>query len=62
MWERMRERERERERGGAYRLVVGKPEKKRPFGKPRGRWENYINIDFSRNLMGGRKLDCSGSE
>jgi hypothetical protein len=60
----MRERERqtEIEREGAYRLVVGKPENKRPFGKPRDRWENYINIDFSRNLMGGRKLDCSGSE
>jgi hypothetical protein len=38
--------ERMRETGGAYRLVVGKPEEKRPFGKPRRRWENYINIDF----------------
>jgi hypothetical protein len=39
--------DRERERG-VYRLVVGKPETKRPFGKPRCRWENYINRTYDR--------------
>jgi hypothetical protein len=26
------------ENGSAYRLLVGKPEGKRPLGKPRRRW------------------------
>jgi hypothetical protein len=29
-----------RERRNAYRISVGKPGEKRPFGKPRYRWEN----------------------
>jgi len=28
------------ERGGAYRVFVGKPEGKRPVGRPRRRWED----------------------
>jgi hypothetical protein len=27
-----------------YRVLVGKPEGKRPLGKPRRRWENNINM------------------
>jgi hypothetical protein len=36
------------EKGGfyAYRIVVEKPERKRPFGKPGRRWEKNIKIDF----------------
>jgi hypothetical protein len=30
----------------AYRLLVGKPEGKRPIGRPRGRWVDNIRIDF----------------
>jgi hypothetical protein len=30
------------ERGVAYRALVGKPEVKRPLGRPRQRWEDYI--------------------
>ena len=26
----------------AYRVLVGKPEGKRPFGRPRGKWEDII--------------------
>jgi hypothetical protein len=26
------------DRGGAYRVLVGKPEGKRPLGRPRHRW------------------------
>ena len=30
------------ERRGIYRVLVGKPEGKRPLGRPRRRWENNI--------------------
>jgi len=32
------------ERRGAYRGLVGKPEGKRPLGRPRGRWEDNIKM------------------
>jgi len=32
--------------GGVYRDLVGKPEGKRPLGRPRHRWEDNIKIDF----------------
>jgi hypothetical protein len=34
------------ERGSAVRVLVGKPEGKRPFGRPRRRWEDKITMDF----------------
>ena len=34
------------ERRGAYRGLVGKPEGKRPLGRPRHRWEDYIRLDL----------------
>jgi len=34
------------ERRGAYRVVLGRPEWKRPLGGPRRRWEDNIKIDF----------------
>jgi hypothetical protein len=34
------------ERIGAYRALVGKPEERRPLGRPRHRWENNIKIDL----------------
>jgi hypothetical protein len=30
----------------AYRLLVGKPEGKRPLGRPRRRWMEHIEIDL----------------
>jgi len=33
-------------RRGAYRVLVGKPEGKRPLGRPRNRWEDHIKIDL----------------
>jgi hypothetical protein len=33
------------ERRGAYRALVGKPEGRRPLGRPRRRWENNIKMD-----------------
>ena len=32
------------EKRGVYRKMVGKPEGKRPLGRPRRRWENNINL------------------
>jgi hypothetical protein len=29
-----------------YRLLVGRPEGKRPLGRPRRRWEDIINLDL----------------
>ena len=34
------------EKRGAYRVLVGKPEGKRPLGRPRHRWEDNIKVDF----------------
>jgi hypothetical protein len=31
---------------GVFRVLVGKPEGKRPLGTPRHRWENNIKIDL----------------
>jgi hypothetical protein len=30
----------------AYRVLVGKPEEKRPLGRPRRRWEDNIRMDL----------------
>ena len=32
--------------GGLHRVLVGKPEGKRPLGRPRRRWEDNINMDL----------------
>jgi len=31
---------------GVHRVLVGKPERKRPLGRPRRRWENNIKMDL----------------
>jgi hypothetical protein len=33
-------------RRGAYRILVGQPEQKRPHGKPKRRWEDKIMMDL----------------
>jgi len=33
------------ERRGIYRVVVGKPQGKRPLGRPRCRWKDNIKMD-----------------
>jgi hypothetical protein len=35
-----------REKRHAYRLLVGKPEGKRPLGRPRLRWVDNIRMDL----------------
>jgi hypothetical protein len=34
------------EKKHAYRILVGKPEGKRPLGRPRHRWEDNIRMDL----------------
>jgi hypothetical protein len=36
------------EKRNAYRLLVGKPEGKRPLGRPRRRWVDNIRMDLER--------------
>jgi len=34
------------ERRDVYRVLVGKPEGKRPIGRPKSRWEDNIKMDL----------------
>jgi hypothetical protein len=34
------------EKRGAYRILVGRPEGRRPLVRPRGRWEDNIKMDL----------------
>jgi hypothetical protein len=38
---------------GVYRVVVGRPEGKRPFGRPRRRLEDAIQMDLREIGIGG---------
>jgi hypothetical protein len=44
------------ERRGVRRVLVGKPEGKRPLGRPKHRWENNIKMDLQEMRCGG--MDC----
>jgi len=35
-----------REGRGVYRVLVGRPEEKKPLGRPRRRWEDNIMMDL----------------
>jgi hypothetical protein len=35
-----------------YKVFVGKPEGKRPLGRPRRRWEGEIRMDLRENGLG----------
>jgi hypothetical protein len=37
----------------AYKVLVGKPEGKRPLGRPRRRWEDGIRMDLREIGLGG---------
>jgi hypothetical protein len=39
-----------------YKVLVGKPEGKRPLGRPRCRWEDGIIMNLREIGMGG--VDC----
>jgi hypothetical protein len=35
-----------------YKVLVGKPEAKRPLGRPRRRWEDGVRMDLRRLAWG----------
>ena len=39
--------------GGVHGVLVGKPEGKRPLGRPRHRWEDNIKMDLQEVGGGG---------
>jgi hypothetical protein len=49
------------EKRNTYRILVGKPEGKRPLGIPRRKWVDNIKVDLKRVRMGWYGLDRSGS-
>ena len=46
------------EERGVYRVLVGKPEGKRPLGRPRRRWADNIRMDLQE--MGCGFMDWIG--
>ena len=44
---------------GVHRVLVGKPEGKRPLGRPRRRWEDNIKMDL-QGVGGGLGTGWSG--
>jgi hypothetical protein len=49
------------ERSSVCKVLVGKPEGKRPLGKPIRRWEDKMKMDLQKLECGGYGLDGSGS-
>jgi hypothetical protein len=43
------------EKRNAYRILVRKPEEKRPLGRPRHRWVDNIKMDL-------REIGCDGMD
>jgi hypothetical protein len=43
------------ERRDAYRVLVGRPEGRRPLGRPRRRWKDNIKMDLQE--VGWRGMD-----
>ena len=41
---------------GVYGVLVGKPEGKRPLGRPKRRWEDNVKIDLQE--VGCEGMDC----
>jgi hypothetical protein len=39
---------------GVYRVLVGRPEGKRPLGRPRRRWKDNIKMDLRETGIDGR--------
>jgi hypothetical protein len=52
----------------AYRILVGRPEGRRPLGRPRRRWEDNIKMDLQEvgsehglDLYGSWEIQVAGS-
>jgi len=44
---------------GVHRVLVGKPEGKRPLGRPRRRWEDNIKMDLREARRGGDWMELA---
>ena len=44
---------------GVHRVLVGKPEGKRPVGRPRRRWEDNIKMDLQEVGRGGDWMELA---
>jgi hypothetical protein len=45
---------------GVYRVLVGRPEGKRPLGRPRRRWEENIKMDLrERGIYGANWIQLA---
>jgi len=49
------------DRTGVYRVLVAKPEGKRPLGRPRRRWEDNIKMDLQGVGCDEYGLDRAGT-
>ena len=47
------------ESGGAYRFLVWKPERRRPLGRQRSRWEDNTKMDFREVGWGMEWIDLA---
>jgi hypothetical protein len=43
------------EKRNAYRILVGKPQRRKPLGRPRRRWVDNIKMDL-------REIECGGMD
>jgi hypothetical protein len=41
--------------GSVHRVLMGKPERNRPLGRPRHRWEDNIKMDL-------QEMECEGMD
>jgi hypothetical protein len=48
------------EKRNTYRLLVGKPKRKRPLGRPRRRWVDNIRMDLGQ--VGRGDVDWIGQD
>ena len=49
------------EKRGVYRVLVGKPEGRRPLGRPRRRWVDNISMDVGIwNGLGWPRIETVG--
>jgi len=49
------------ERSGTYGVLVGKLDEKRPLGRSRPRWEDYIKLGLKAIVWEGMDMGWSGS-
>jgi hypothetical protein len=49
------------EERNVYKVLLGKPEGKRPFGRPRRRWEDGIRMNLRDIIRGECTVDPVGS-